>query len=131
MFVRRPDFCHPSIVSQVQKLLFVCAGNQRRSPTAEWLFEGCNEYEVTSAGTSRGARTMVTQEHIEWADLIFLMEGSQLQELRRQFGKTLKGKRLICLQIPDQYGAMSLELVDVLRERLSLYIALPSEAYRK
>jgi predicted protein tyrosine phosphatase len=118
-------------VSKVQKLLFVCAGNQRRSPTAEWMFHGCSDYEVMSAGTARGARTVITQEHIDWADLIFLMEGSQLQHLRQRFGKGIKGKRLICLQIPDQYGAMSLELEDVLRERLSLYIQLPKEAYRK
>jgi len=80
---------------------------------------------VLSAGTERGARTRVTQEHIEWADIIFVMEAQHLQRLRTQFKQALSGKRLICLQIPDTYGAMSLELMELLKERLRLYVAVP------
>ena len=104
------------------KLLFLCSRNQRRSVTAESLFRGATEYEVESAGTEPGATVRVKQAHIEWADVIFAMEHKHLQFVQTQFGKILAGKRLICLEIPDKYGGMSLELVELLRKRLRLYL---------
>jgi predicted protein tyrosine phosphatase len=108
------------------KLLFLCSRNQRRSVTAESLFRGATEYEVDSAGTEPGATVRVKQAHIEWADMIFAMEPKHLQFVQTKFGKSLAGKRLICLEIPDKYGGMSLELVGLLRKRLGLYLNLPS-----
>lgn len=119
-FVRRV-----SSMSQMQKLLFLCGHNQHRSPTAVRLCREWGAYEAQSAGTQRGARAQVTLEQIEWADLIFVMEPDQFQVLRRRFGKALSGKQLICLQIPDKYGFMSPELIDLLKERLSLYVQIP------
>jgi len=112
-------------MAQRQKLLFVCDAAQRRSVTAESLFRGAEGYEARSAGTERGARVRVKQEDVEWADLIFVMEQHQLQKVRAQFKSALKGKRLICLQIPDRYGGMSLDLIEVLKDRLGAYIAVP------
>jgi predicted protein tyrosine phosphatase len=108
------------------RLLFVCSRNQRRSVTAERLFRGFSGYETLSAGTDRGARNRVTQEHIEWADLIFVMESHHLQTLQSQFKSALAGKRVICLQISDRLGGMTLELMDMLKERLSLYLRVPN-----
>ena len=107
-----------------QKLLFICSANQRRSVTAERIFDGSSDYIVQSAGTEHGARTKVAREHIEWADMIFVMEPKHLQRLRSKFKDALKGKRLICLQIPDKFGCMSLELEGELREKLSLYLPM-------
>jgi predicted protein tyrosine phosphatase len=112
-------------MSRAQKLLFVCSHNLQRSITAERLYKGCNGYEVRSAGTERVARVRVTQEHIEWADMIFVMEPKHLQMLRTKYKAALAGKRLICLQIPDTYGYMSFELIKVLKERLSVYVQVP------
>ena len=108
-----------------RNLLFICSRNQRRSITAERLYDGFPGYTVRSAGTDRGSRIRVTQDDIEWADFIFVMEDRHLQELRRKYKGPLHGKRLICLQIPERYGAMTLELRDALRERLSLYVDVP------
>jgi predicted protein tyrosine phosphatase len=113
-------------MSQALKLLFLCSRNQRRSVTAESLFRGADVYEVKSAGTDPGATVRVKQPHVEWADIIFAMEHKHLQFVQAHFGKSLAGKRLICLEIPDKYGGMSLELVEVLRKRLRLYLHLPS-----
>jgi len=44
-----------------------------RSLTAEKMYDGFPGYEVKSAGTELSARTPVTQEHIDWADMIFVM----------------------------------------------------------
>ena len=107
-----------------QRLLFICSANQRRSVTAERIFDGSSHYVVQSAGTEHGARTRVDREHIEWADMIFVMEPKHLQRLQSKFKDSLKGKRLICLQIPDKFGCMSLELMDEIREKLSLYLPL-------
>ncbi len=108
-----------------RKLLFVCSRNQRRSITAERLYDGFPGYAVKSAGTDPGSRVRVTRDHIEWADLIFVMEARHLNELRKKYKEFLPGKRLICLQIPEKYGCMTLELMDELREKLSLYVDVP------
>ncbi len=113
-------------MDQAKKLLFICSLNQRRSTTAEWLFKNLEHYEVKSAGTEPGARVAVTPELIAWADVIFVMEQRHIQRLRQHFKSTLSGKRLICLQIPDRHGGMSLQLIELLKERLRLYVDLPA-----
>ncbi len=117
-------------MKKIRNLLFVCSHNQRRSVTAERLFENSTEYDVLSAGTERGARVRVTEEHILWADIIFVMEQHHLEKLRKNFKTALAGKRLISLQIPDVYGTMSLELFETLRGRIGLYVNLPESRSR-
>jgi predicted protein tyrosine phosphatase len=109
----------------IQKLLFVCSRNKRRSLTAEKLFEGFLSYEVRSAGTQPGARIVITEGHLGWADLIFCMEKSHLNRLRRKFPEAMQGKRVVCLHIPDEYNFMQPELVDELQAKLAPYVALP------
>ena len=108
-----------------QRLLFVCGQNRHRSLTAERLYAGFPGYEVKSAGTVPAARVRVNQELVEWAELIFVMELEHAQELRRKFKEALEGKRVVCLNIPDTYGYMSLALVQELKKKLSDYVAVP------
>ncbi len=112
-------------MSESQKLLFVCSQNVQRSLTAERLLDGVGGYEARSAGTEKTARRRLKGDLIEWADIVFVMESRHLQALRKDFKRALQGKRLICLQIPDGYGFMNARLVELLKEKLSLYIALP------
>jgi predicted protein tyrosine phosphatase len=112
-------------MSQIQKLLFVCSHNLQRSITAERLYQGFNGYEVMSAGTEPEARVRVSEELLQWADIVFVMEQKHIEKLRKKFGRSLKGRRLICLGIPDRYGYMSFELIRVLKERLGVYIEVP------
>ena len=111
--------------ARVQKILFVCGRNRHRSLTAERLFDGFDGYAVKSAGTARDARKRVRPEHIDWADLIFVMELEQAQSLRRKFKTHLAAKRVICLNIPDTYGYMNLGLIDLLKAKLRAYVAVP------
>ncbi len=46
------------------------------------------------------------------------METSQRKYLSSHFSKVLKDKRVVCLNIPDKYGYMQDELVDVLRAKV-------------
>src|SRR5271165_1828534 len=55
------------------RLLFVCSGNRDRSPTAEALFHDSPEYEARSAGTLLCATRKVTQQMLDWADVVFVM----------------------------------------------------------
>ena len=108
------------------KLLFVCSQNRFRSLTAERVFDGLAGVQVRSAGTQPDARIVVTEGHIGWADIIFLMEKSHLNRLRRKFPDALEGKRVITLHIPDDYTFMQPELVAELRERVGRHLDLGS-----
>lgn len=96
------------------KILFVCSRNRIRSLTAERIFSGLPGVQVRSAGTQPNARIVVTEGHIGWADLIFCMEKSHLNRLRQRYPEALEGKRVITLQIPDEYTCMQPELIDAL-----------------
>ena len=117
-----------SDAAPVRKLLFVCSRNKMRSLTAERLFDGSTSYQARSAGTQPGARIVVTEGHIGWADLIFCMEKSHAHRLRQKFPEAVNGKRVICLHIPDDYEFMDPELLDELRAKLAPHIALPNES---
>jgi predicted protein tyrosine phosphatase len=113
--------------ARIRKLLFVCSRNRLRSLTAEKLFEGFPPYQVRSAGTQPDARIVVTEGHLGWADLIFVMEKSHLRRLRLKFPEALQGKRVITLHIPDDYEFMDPELLGELRAKLGPYVMLPDE----
>ncbi len=109
------------------KLLFVCSRNKWRSLTAEKIFEPLSDYDVRSAGTETGARIKVTEGHIGWADQIFVMEKKHVRRLREKFGAELQGKSLVCLDIPDDYGYMDEDLIEILKSRVSEHLALPED----
>ena len=104
------------------KLLFVCSRNRRRSLTAEKMLERLPGCEVRSAGTQPQARIVVTEGHLGWADLIFVMEKSHLRRLRQRFPEALAGKRVIALHIPDDYAFMDPALIDELHAKLAPFI---------
>ncbi len=108
------------------KLLFVCSRNRWRSPTAEAIFDGVNGCTARSAGTEPSARVRVTEKMIGWADWIFCMERRHVTRLRERFDPALfDGKRLVCLDIPDDYEFMDPELVAILKSALNEYLEMP------
>lgn len=107
------------------KLLFICSRNRWRSLTAEKVFQGVNGYEVRSAGTEEKARIKVTSGHIGWADLIFVMEKKHVRRLQEKFRDNLDNKKIVCLNIPDDYQFMDNELIEILISTVSEHIELP------
>jgi len=105
-----------------QKILFVCSQNKLRSPTAEQVFSQYPGIEAMSAGTNNDALTPLNGELVEWADVIFVMEKSHLNKVRGKFKKHLNGKRVICLNIPDDYDFMDTSLVRLLEARVPRYL---------
>lgn len=55
---------------------------------------------------------------IEWAEIIFVMEKSHRNKLSKKFKSFLKNKRLICLDIPDDYDYMQPELIKILKNKV-------------
>ena len=107
------------------KILFVCSQNKWRSLTAEKICQKVSGYSVRSAGTEKGARIRVTEGLVGWADLIFVMEKKHGDRLRSKFPESLEGKKVICLQIPDNYEYMEPELVELLQAKLNPYMEMP------
>lgn len=99
--------------------LFVCNQNKHRSPTAEKIF--INKACTKSVGLYGGR--IVTKKDILWADIIFVMEEHQREELVSLFGDTLLTVRLINLDVPDIYGFMQEELVTVLQQNVTRTIS--------
>ncbi len=107
------------------KLLFICSRNEIRSLTAERIFGGIPGFEIRSAGTQHNTRVVVTEGHIGWADIIFLMEKSHLNRLQLKYPEALQDKRTITLHIPDDYEFMQQELIDELQAKVLTQIDIP------
>ena len=105
------------------KILFVCSRNRIRSLTAERLFAKTPELSVRSVGTEKDARVRVMPGHIGWADLIVVMERRHRERLEQRFGPEMAGKRIVCLDIPDDFEYMDEELIATLQSRLAPHIA--------
>ena len=106
------------------KLLFVCSANMMRSPTAEDLFKGSQKYATKSAGILPTATVRVIQDHIDWADRIFVMsekEDGHLTYLRKNFD--ILGKNIAVLDIPNIYQMRGHpELRKILQQKLSVLL---------
>jgi predicted protein tyrosine phosphatase len=105
-----------------KKLLFICSQNKLRSPTAEAIFTGRPGLEVDSAGLNHDAEVPLSAEQLEWADLILVMEKAQRSRLNRNFGEFLGGKKVVVLNIPDDFECMDPELISLLESRCARYL---------
>lgn len=103
-------------------LLFLCSQNKRRSLTAEKLFDGYDGHSARSAGTENNARIKVTAGLIGRADVIFCMEKKHLRRIREKFSEELCGKKIVCLNIPDDFEFMDEELVGILESAVEGYL---------
>lgn len=108
--------------ASVRNVLFVCSQNKLRSPTAEQVFSARGDIEVSSAGTNNDACNPLDAEQVEWADVIFVMEKAHRNKVLRKFRKSLNGKRIVCLDIPDDFGYMQPSLVRLLEEKVPRYL---------
>lgn len=103
-------------------ILFVCSQNKLRSPTAEQVFSSWPGVETASAGLNNAAENPLTAELIEWADIIFVMEKAHRDKLSAKFRPCLDGKRVICLNIPDDYDYMEPALVQLLTSKVARFL---------
>lgn len=106
----------------MKNILFVCSQNKLRSPTAEQVFADFPGVETASAGTNNDAENPLSSELVEWADIVFVMEKTHRSKVQARYRAALKGKRLICLDIPDNYTFMDSALVDLLKVKVPRHL---------
>jgi len=106
----------------LKNVLFVCSQNRLRSPTAEQVFAEWPGIATASAGTNNDAEEPLNAELVQWADLIFVMERAHRKKMQMKFRAQLKNKRLICLDIPDNYQFMDDQLVALLKAKVPLHL---------
>ena len=102
----------------MRKALFVCTANLQRSPTAENLFHGWEGvWEARSAGIMPDPdRNQLTQELIDWADLVVVMETIHSQYITSHF--QCSARKIRILNIADKYFRDDPELVRELRRKV-------------
>jgi len=104
------------------RALFLCTHNRLRSPTAEQVFATWPGVETDSAGLGADADVPLSPEQLDWAEIVFVMEKKHKARLSTGFKRHLNGKRVICLDIPDEYAFMQAELVTLLEARAGRFL---------
>ncbi len=105
-----------------RNILFICTQNRLRSPTAEQVFAEWPGVETASAGLGNDAEVPVSPELLAWADMIFVMEKAHRNRLSAKFTRHLNGKRVICLDIPDEYDFMDPMLICLLKQKVVRFL---------
>lgn len=88
--------------------------NQWRSPTADALYRSDPRLEVRSAGTRVQAARRLSEQDLEWADVVFAMEREHARWIAANF-RHLELPRVEVLDIPDDYEYMDPRLQELLR----------------
>jgi predicted protein tyrosine phosphatase len=89
-----------------------------RSATAQKIYEGDSRFSVLSAGTDNSAATVLTEELLQWADAIVVMEKGHRAFIRNKFPRIYDTKKIVCLYIPDEYDYMQPELIELLKVKV-------------
>ncbi|MGG7605680.1 low molecular weight protein tyrosine phosphatase family protein [Massilia sp. BKSP1R2A-1] len=109
-------------MTDFKRALFICTQNRLRSPTAEQVFSTWPGVDTDSAGLGNDADVALSTEQIDWATIIFVMEKAHRNRLSRRFRQHLNGKRVVCLDIPDDYAYMQPELVRLLEAKAGPFL---------
>jgi len=108
-------------------ILFICSANKDRSRTAEDLFATLHsDLNFDSAGTNekicRQEDTQVVSEDlIEWADSIFVMENKHKKALGG-FTKNKYLNKTTVLGIQDHYKYNDSALIELLKEKMPSHL---------
>ncbi len=100
------------------KVLFVCNQNQNRSKTAEIIFK--DKFETKSAGLYNS--NPISEKEMSWADIIIVMEDFQRAELSKRFPNQYIQKKILSLDITDNYRYNQPELIKELNKKIELLV---------
>ncbi len=109
------------MVDSRKHILFVCALNQWRSPTAAMLYRDDPRLEVRSAGIRPNAKRRISSNDIDWADAIFVMEREHKKWIQDHF-RDQEIPPIEILDIPNDLEYMNPELQRLLRLAIDLEI---------
>ena len=103
-------------------ILFVCSVNEERSPTAEMVFKDVSGWNVKSAGTEENAVQRVSEELLDWADKIVVMENKHYEKIMKISPEAVS--KVLVLGIEDKYYRCSPELIGLLIVQMSKRFSL-------
>ena len=100
---------------EYKKVLCVCAAGLLRAPTAAWVLS--NEpfnFNTRAVGISKEfALIPIDDALVLWADEIVVMDEEHVENIREHAPE----KRIICLDIPDEYSYRDPELIELIKNR--------------
>lgn len=96
--------------------------NKKRSLTAQNIYKNDPRVEVRSAGVSTSSKTKLAETHIEWADLIMVMEKKYKERIFDIFKRRKEFPRIESLEILDEYEYMDDELIQIIRDSAETYL---------
>ncbi len=99
-------------------ILVVCGRNKKRSRTAEFIFKNDPRFSIRSAGLSPKSDRKISENDLNWADLVFVMESDQIAKIKEVYAM-LQLPRIEVLEIPDDYEFMNEELVEMLIDKIN------------
>jgi protein-tyrosine phosphatase len=99
-------------------ILVVCGRNKKRSRTAEYIFKNDSRFAIRSAGLSPKSDRKISENDLNWADLVLVMEKNQRTKISETYPH-LSLPKIKILEIPDDYEFMDEELIELLIERIN------------
>ena len=77
---------------------------------------------MRSAGTETNSRIKVTPGLLGWADIIFCMEKKHVRRVKDKYYDIVIDKKIVCLNIPDDYRYMDESLIEILEASVDGYL---------
>ncbi|MGF1620527.1 MAG: phosphotyrosine protein phosphatase [Rhodomicrobiaceae bacterium] len=102
----------------MMRALFISGRSRARGPTAAQIVAQWKNVRADCAGIASDADDQLSLEQLDWADIIFVMEPRQKTVVTSKFPDSLRGKRMINLDVGDLYSFMEPELVEILTRKL-------------
>jgi predicted protein tyrosine phosphatase len=99
-------------------ILVVCGRNKKRSRTAEYIFKNDHRFSIRSAGLSPKSDRKISENDLNWADLVFVMETPQRGKIWEIY-RHLDLPPVEVLNITDDYEFMDEELIEMLTDRMN------------
>lgn len=99
-------------------ILVVCGRNKKRSRTAEQIFRNDSRFNIRSVGLSPKSKRKITEQDLNWADLIFVMEVEHRARISGDY-RHLQLPKIEVLNIEDDFEFMDEELVQLLTDRIN------------
>jgi len=99
-------------------ILVVCGRNKKRSRTAKHIFKNDQRFNIRSAGLSPKSDRKISENDLNWAGLVFVMETAQRAKIWELY-KHLALPEIEVLNIPDDFEFMDEDLVELLTDRIN------------
>ena len=99
-------------------ILVICGRNKKRSRTAEHIFKNDNRFSIRSAGLSPKSERKISENDLNWADLVLVMETEQRSKIRDLYCH-MELPVIEIMHIPDDFEFLDEELIEILTEKIN------------